>query len=142
MNRGIVLATIVVAVIIAVAWVASRSRRPRVGEVAPAGVLQEKYGLYAENRPVIKLNPDRVPVQLRDLIPLAEKWGVGDDIIRGDLIDKASDAERRELVNALKDRYEQISSWLDSVGADQMTDEMAAFMYLMEASEEARTLVK
>ena len=59
----------------------TRARR----DIAPASDLQRHFGLYAGNRPVIHLDPALVPSDLRHLIPLAEKWGIGDDLIRTDL---------------------------------------------------------
>jgi hypothetical protein len=67
-------------------------------EVASGKVLREKYGLTAENRPVIHLNASRVPEQLRCWIPLAERWGIGDDLIREDCVDKATPDELQQLL--------------------------------------------
>lgn len=94
------------------------ARRPRVGEVAPAGVLRESYGLTAENRPTLRLDPSKVPAELRDLIPLAEQWGIGDDVIRSDVLAKTSLEEKRALVNAVSPRYDQINAWLDTFDPD------------------------
>ncbi|HEU5298450.1 MAG TPA: hypothetical protein VFW08_03050 [bacterium] len=115
------------------------TRRPRIGEVAPAGVLQQRHALTAENRPAIRLDPTQVPVELRNLIPLAEQWGIGDDVIRSDVLAKASVEEKRALVKAVSPRYDQINAWLDTFDPDtqQMSDEMAEFMFTAEASEEA-----
>jgi hypothetical protein len=81
-------------------------------EVASAKELREKYGLTAENRPIIQLDPSRVPAQFREWIPLAEQWGIGDDLIREDCVRKASPAERSELL-AFGDVYDAIlADWL------------------------------
>jgi hypothetical protein len=90
--------------------------------------LQEKFGLYAENRPIIKLNRNKVPPEFHDLIPLAEKWGIGDDIMRSDFEKKASLKEKEELVERLKDRIEEIEKW--ALGKGPISDEMAAFMFM------------
>jgi hypothetical protein len=109
----------------------ARARR----DIAPASELQKHFGLYAENRPVIQLDTKRVPPDLRHLIPLAEKWGVGDDIIRNDLIDKSSSLEKRELHDALYGPFERITEWLTT--ADRpLSDEAEAFMYMQEALDE------
>jgi hypothetical protein len=119
---------------LAVAW--ALTRRHRGSGIAPASELQRKYGLYAENRPVIHLDVQRVPPNLRHLIPLAEKWGIGDDIIRNDYIAKASDAEKRELHDGFYAPFEQITEWVDSFGNEPMTDEAEAFMYAQMALDE------
>jgi hypothetical protein len=112
------------------------TRRERSRGIASAATLQRKYGLYAENRPVIRLDPERVPSHLRPLISLAEKWGIGDDIIRNDYIGKASDAEKQELHDAFYEPFEQVTAWLNSFKAGPMTDEAEAFMYAQLALDE------
>lgn len=98
-------------------------------EVLPAGVMRRKYGLYAENRPAIKLNPARVPEPLRSLIPLAEKFGISDDLIREDLFAKTSKAELERLKRMLAQYNDKFDEWLagpESKGPD-FTPEYIAF---------------
>lgn len=111
-------------------------RRDRSSEVAPAGDLQSEYGLECSKRPTLELNPQNVPVSLRHLTPLAERWGIGDDVIRLDCVDAASEAERQELRDALAEPHDEITAWLDSFGERPMSDEAAAFMYMQLALEE------
>jgi hypothetical protein len=111
-----------------------RRARARYG-IAPASQLQREFGLYAENRPIIQLDPALVPPDLHHLIPLAEKWGIGDDIIRNDFIDKSSDAEKRELHAALAEPSTRITEWLNSFDGT-LSDEAAAFMYMEIALDE------
>ena len=120
-------------------WVLTRGRRPRIGEIAPARVLQKKYGLYAENRPEIRLDPAKVPEDLQFLIPMAEKWGIGDDIIRNDFVDKSTIEERRELRDALKEPDERITAWMSSFA--ELSDEAAAFMFMQIALDETGILM-
>jgi hypothetical protein len=110
----------------------ARARR----DIAPASDLQRHFGLYAGNRPVIHLDPALVPSDLRHLIPLAEKWGIGDDIIRTDLIDKSSDSEKRDLHDALYQPFERITEWLDSFAGSPLSAEAEAFMYLQGVLDE------
>lgn len=104
--------------------------------IQPASRLRREFNLYAENRPYLKLDPAKVPTDLRILIPLAEKWGIGDDIIRNDLIDKASVAEKQELHDVLYEPYERLTEWLSSFPAGEMSDEAEAFMYMRGALDE------
>ena len=79
----------------------------------------------------IHLRRDRVPPDLVDLIPLAEKWGIGDDVLRDEMQERATDAEKQAMADALKDRHERITAWLDTFPQGQpMSDEAAAFMYM------------
>ena len=114
-----------------------RAAKPQIGEIAPAHVLQEKYGLYAENRPEVNISPERVPQNLRDLIPIAEKWGINDDIIRDDFEENASQEDKDDFVAALKGRTKDVTRWLDSLAEGQpMSDEAAHFMFMLEALDE------
>ena len=112
-------------------------------EVASGKVLRQKYGLTAENRPVIHLDPARVPEQLRRWIPLAERWGIGDDLIRDDCVEKATPDELRELL-AWEPDDSVLTSWL--AGPDSRTtkptEEYLAFSCLLMAYDLARVRAK
>ena len=110
----------------------ARSRR----DIASASDIQKHFGLYAEHRPILHLDPMRVPTHLRHLVPLAEKWGIGDDIIRNDLIDKSSSAEKRELHDTLYGPFERITEWLTSFAGRPLSAEAEAFMYMQTALDE------
>ena len=110
----------------------ARSRR----DIAPSSDLQKRYGLYAENRPSLQLDQARVPSHLRHLVPLAEKWGVGDDIIRNDLVDQSTDAEKRELHDALYEPFERVTDWLSSFAERPLSPEGEAFMHMQTALDE------
>jgi len=106
------------------------------GEILPAGEMKLKYNLTIENYKPRPLNPINVPEQLRDLVFLAQKWGIGDDIIRNDLHHKVSDEDKQTLKAALNGRIQTISQWLDSFGSGKMTEEAASFMYMLEGLDE------
>ena len=86
------------------------SRRPKMkyGEILPAKEMKEKYHLTADRYKPPYLDPEKVPEQLRDLIPLATKWGIGDDIIRNDFEQKVSEDEKQQLKNTLTGRTTEI----------------------------------
>jgi hypothetical protein len=80
-------------------------------------------------------------VHLRDLIPLAETWGIGDDIIRFDFEQEASDEAKHELVVALADRFEEVQKWLNGQPPSiPLSEEAAAFMYMLSAWDELRPI--
>jgi hypothetical protein len=83
-----------------------------------------------------RLNPEQVPEDLRHLVPLAEKWGIGDDVDRNAKVERATPAERSELRAAITPVSSSITTWLDSFGKGAMSDEAAAFMYMQLALEE------
>ena len=83
-------------------------------EVSTGAELQRKYGLYAERRAVVRINPNDVPEDLRDLITLAEFFGVICDITRHDLGQKTTQKEKDDLTEALRGRHDRINEWLNS----------------------------
>jgi len=106
-------------------------------EVLPAGELRAKYGLTAENRPVIILNPANVPPELRPLIPLAEQFGIGDDLIRADFVAKtpASELEAmRRAVFAQEDAFDERLAGPEANGPE-FSDEYVAFTNLRMAAD-------
>lgn len=112
-------------------------RRARLRrDIARSSDLQRHFGLYAENRPILRLDQARVPSHLRQLVPLAEKWGIGDDIVRNDLVNKSTDAEKRELHDALYEPFERVTEWLDSFAGRPLPPEAEAFMYMQSALDE------
>jgi hypothetical protein len=105
-------------------------------QVLPAAEMKEQSGLVAEDRPILRLDSGKVPADLQDLIPYAEKWGIGGDISRSDFQGKAADSEKQALQAALKGRNARITAWLDEQSADGMSEEAAAFMYMQLALDE------
>ena len=85
---------------------------------------------------VPQLDSAKVPEDLRDLVPFAQRWGIGDDVARSERVQKATDAERSELRAAFGPRQARITAWLDSFGQGAMPEEAAAFMYTQLAIEE------
>ena len=102
-------------------WCPMAKKKPKpdaIWEVLPVGEMRRKYGLYAENRPVIQLDPKRVPEQLRELIPLAEKFGISDDLIREDFFAKTPKSELAKLKRTLAQHDDLLDEWLAGPEAD------------------------
>ena len=120
------------------AWVQLRGPRMKHGEILSTEAMKAKYNLTADRYHPPQLDPGNVPEHLRNLVPLAAKWGIGDDIIRQDFQQKASEEEEQELQDALTGRGEAINEWLDSFSysGKQMSEEAIAFMYMMLSVEE------
>lgn len=91
-----------------------------------------------EYRNSATLSIDNVPDEFREFFHLALKWGIGDDAIRGEVVDSATETDKQELIAALTGQLCSIDRWIDSFPEGSMTDEAAAFMYLGEAIEEVR----
>ena len=106
-------------------------------EVLAAGHMQKKYGLYAENRPTILLNAGNVPEPLRHLIPLAEQFGMSDDLIRADVVRKTPQEEIERMRKTVLDHDDAFDEWLAGPEADgpEFTTEYIAFACLQMAAD-------
>ena len=113
-------------------------------EVASGRVLREKYGLTAENRPNIQLDPLRVPNQFHAWIRLAERWGISDDLIRDDCLEKASVEEVCELLTFGEVYDAVLNEWLAGPEADSRkpSKEYVAFSALGLAWDLGRTIAR
>ena len=87
-------------------------------------------------REQMNLEPANVPVEIRSLLPLAMTWGIGDDAIRSDVVEAATEADKHSLASALNGKLGAIDRWIKSFPEVSMSREAEAFMYLCEAVEE------
>jgi hypothetical protein len=106
-------------------------------EVMPAGEIRRRYGLTAENRPAISLDPSAVPTALRHLIPLAEQFGVSDDLIRADIVAKTPAAELAAMRMMVETHNSAFDEWLAGSAASgpDFTAEYIAFSCLRMAAD-------
>jgi hypothetical protein len=109
-----------------------RVRKAREGLVTPSG-REQAEAARAENQ----ADPTRVPEDLRAVLPLALKWGVGDDGAREYFVRRATRSEKAELGAALSAHGPRIAAWLDSLGPEGIvTPEAGSFLFLLEACAE------
>ncbi|MHC5538169.1 hypothetical protein ACYOEI_08065 [Singulisphaera rosea] len=104
----------------------------------PAGMLRAMLGLTAENRPTIVLDPAKVPPSLRHLIPPAERFGVSDDLIRLDIVEKTSAEDLDALKHAVSAHDDAFDEWLAGPEADSSPppEEYLAFTCLRMVADE------
>jgi hypothetical protein len=105
--------------------------------VGPGSELQERFGWTAENWTPPILRNEAVPESLRDLLPVARRWGVTCDVTRHAVAAKATDAELSELAAALCGRHQQIEDWLYSPADGQSEVERSAFQAMVVLELEA-----
>ena len=74
--------------------------------------MRKKYYSPDERPPIITLSAENVPEGLRCLIPLAERWGINDDILRMDELERATPAEIDYLKSVVRHFGKQFSEWL------------------------------
>jgi hypothetical protein len=63
---------------------------------------------------------------------------VGDDVCRPFLLMRLPKARRAKLIRAVDAHADEIHAWLDGFPRGKMTEEAAAFLYLVEGVEEIR----
>jgi len=64
----------------------------------------------------MSLNPDNVPSLLASILPMAEKWGIGDDFEREAAINNASRLELESLVHCIDDVSDaDLYGWLSGL---------------------------
>ena len=62
---------------------------------------------------VAKLDPKNVPEPLVSLLPIAERWGIGDDFEREDAVTNATIEELEALIHSIDDiADEDLFGWL------------------------------
>jgi hypothetical protein len=82
------------------------------------------------------LDPQALPADLRDLLPLLARWAISDDVERTDAVSGADTAELRGLVERVEPRLPLIARFLgEPAGRD--SDAAAALGALAESVMEA-----
>ena len=103
----------------------------RHGDIAPADSFRAAYAPDAIAAARTPLDPAKVPANLRGLVPLAEYWGIGDDVLREMMQERESPAKKKAMADAVTPHNAAITAWLDGLRTGEpMSDEAAAFMYM------------
>jgi len=110
----------------------TRLRKNREG-IVPSTDREIAERCRLENR----ADPAKVPEDLRALVPLAQRWGLGDDVARDYFLRRATREDKAQLRAAMKAHADRIRAWLDSLGPEGIvTPEAGCFLYLLEACAE------
>lgn len=116
-------------------------KRPplKPGDIYPAHVLRDEYGMNAANRPTIVVDKVEVPEVLRPLISYAERWAIPCDVTRGDYFYAQPEEDIAAFWHGLLPHIGAINQWLDSQPKDVAVWSQAAvhFLYLLKAHSEA-----
>lgn len=109
------------------------------GDVYPAHVLRDEYGMNAENRPYFKVIVNDVPEALRVLIPLVERWAIPCDVTRGDYFDKQPEVDVADFYHTVLPFTDQINAWLDEQPDDvgDWSDAAIHYMYFLKSHADA-----
>jgi hypothetical protein len=105
-------------------------------KVVRAGEVSQYY-LSGEKHPIIKLDAGNVPTLLRHLIPLAEKWGIGDDYLRTKVVANASPDEITVLRQIISQHDDILDAWLAGPESASMipSPEYLAFTHMRMAAD-------
>ena len=111
----------------------------KAGDVYPAHVLRDEYGMNAANRPTIVVNKAEVPEALRPLIPSVERWAIPCDVTRGDYFSQQSDEDIARFWFELEPHVDAIDAWLDDQpeDVDDWPEAAVHFLYALKAHSEA-----
>lgn len=92
----------------------------------------------ARREAMASFDADHVPEELRDLIPLARRYGVGDDPCRAHFVRRTPARERAAALRLTAPRLDAIQTWVSRFRPELLPPEAAAFFWLLEALEEMR----
>ncbi len=106
-------------------------------EIGLDSELRNRHGLFAENRPVVHLDPKNVPEPLHAIIRYAELWGITDDLIREDVVRRAPKQAIDELRRVIEAYDDQLDEWLAGPEASDPTPskEYLAFSAMRMAAD-------
>lgn len=106
-------------------------------EILSVAEMRKKYYWPDEQSPVVSIDPKNVPEPLRCLIPLAERWGISDDILRSNARQKASAEELAYLKAAMTRFDDELDDWLAGPAAHMPipTQEYLAFSNMRMAAD-------
>jgi hypothetical protein len=91
------------------------------------------------------MDPKRIPSALIPLIPMVEKWGIGDDYDREAAVSKASTAELEALIQSIDETSdEDLYGWLAGPESrdPRPSQEYVAFTNFTMAIDSARVRLK
>jgi|GEM_PF-3274059 len=93
---------------------------------------------------LIKIDKNNVPEKLHHLIPLVQKWGIGDDGYRDEAVANANATELMELVSSISDEdAKKLNEWLsDPYEIKICTQEYLMYSTFFMAYEYANAVLK
>ncbi|MDQ7781672.1 MAG: hypothetical protein RDU20_02255 [Desulfomonilaceae bacterium] len=131
-----VLLVSLIGIILIILLLRSRKPRPAVAHKALSAGPGDITSRYAE-APDVVIDPMKVPEDLRDLVPLAKKWAIGDDVERAHFRDSVPATERRELIDMVSPKWDRLEQYC-AAGRNEVPvpDEVVLFDMMAEAASE------
>jgi len=107
----------------------------READSRPLGTIRSRY---AESDGVI-VDANRVPEELRAVLEVARRWGIGDDLERQAFLESVSAEERQAFVDLVEPRLETIEAYCSSLRQEiPVPDEVVLLDMMTEAFSEAQ----
>jgi hypothetical protein len=90
------------------------------------------------------LDPNNVPTSLHLLLPMAARWGIGDDYARDCAVESAAKTDLDELVGCLRGHEDAVFEWLEGPESSSPTpsNEYVAMTNLTLAIDYAKSILK
>ncbi len=106
-------------------------------EVLTVEEVRRRYRLHGVKAEPVDFDEGDVPDSLRHLIPLARIWGIGDDVLREDMVEAADSSALNELKSAVTASKQDLRNWLSSpVALAKPTPAYLAFTNLRMVADE------
>ncbi len=100
--------------------------------------LASFYGDFYARSARAKINDKKLSRDLVPLLPYAEFWGQGDDVLRSEMINDAPPLVRQNLAMAVRQHLKPLESWLTASSPTRPSKEYFAFTNLIMAFHDPR----
>jgi hypothetical protein len=115
-------------------WFAARAER------YDSTISKRQTPAHVDSFRYLELNPAAIPLRFRDLLGLAQVYGIGDESARGEFLTSTSQAELEKFRAAFSaETAKDLHAWLDTFEGD-LSPEAACFMYCLLALEDCSSL--
>lgn len=99
--------------------------------------MRAAYASFIDSKPMLELEPSRVPTELIPYIPYAALWGIADDLEREQRVTHAPDVAKADLVDVVRQIDDDLDDWLagNEASSPSPSKEYVAFSALRMAAD-------
>lgn len=99
--------------------------------------MRNQYGSFYEESSKLSLDKRKVPNNLHKLIPYVEFWGISDDLIRENLVEKAPQTVLKNLSAVIEEYDDMLDEWLcgEEAESENPSKEYVAFSAMRMAAD-------
>jgi hypothetical protein len=99
---------------------------------APDYDVADRYRLICGAYADVRIDPSRIPEELKSLIPLAAKYGHGNRVLLEDCVSKLPRDEAERIATEIAENASAIEKWVDRYPVSFNAEEVIAFRTLLE----------